>query len=77
VKILDNKKMFDEMMSNPKYKELLITSPFFNKILQTIRYNDIGEKELIEIISILCERIEELEKDLIRLIKGGNNSAKI
>lgn len=69
--------MFDEMMSNPKYKELLITSPFFNKILQTIRYNDIGEKELIEIISILCERIEELEKDLIRLIKGGNNSAKI
>lgn len=60
--------MVDEMMLNPKYRELLLTSPYFNKILQTIRYADTGEKELVEIISILCSRIAELENDLMKNI---------
>ena len=55
--------MFEEMVQNPKYKELLLTSPYFNKILQIVSFSNTSEMEIIEIISVLCERIVELEKD--------------
>lgn len=61
---MDNKKMFEEMVSNSKYKELLLTSPYFNKILQIVSFSNTSEIEIVEIISVLCERIAELEKDL-------------
>lgn len=56
--------MFEEMVSNSKYKELLLTSPYFNKILQIVSFSNTSEIEMVEIISVLCERIAELEKDL-------------
>jgi hypothetical protein len=64
---MNEMKLIDEML-NSKYRDLLLISPYFNTIFETIHRNEVSEKEMVEIISILCERIVELEKDLNKKI---------
>lgn len=64
---MNEMKLIDEMLKS-KYKDLLLTSPYFNSIFETVRRNGVSEETIVDIISILCNRIFELEKDLEKKI---------
>lgn len=49
---------------NLKYQELLLKSPYFYQVFHTIHENNLSEENILEITSILCERILELENEL-------------